>query len=161
MSSPGLFYYNDKWGKTDPKVTTLVWRITAATTVVSVPMGPPVLATFGPLSQDQIDSFLGTSSEFTQDQFDATSMGTDAFGCVINMEGQAAFAVGFEISSVTGALGSTIVSRASLALGLAGSTLQTAMALGSDGNLAFQAVITGLDALTEGLIIAKIYWIAQ
>ncbi len=164
MSGVNLTYYNDQWMKTDPNVTTLFFQITAAKTVQSVPIGPPVLATFDALTQPQIDGFLGTTLEYTAAQFDATSMGTDAFAVLVSMQGQAAAAVAAEIElySTTTAAGSQL--RAACA-----SSTITSSALAADiqyqrginGDLAVKSVLTGVDVLTAGLIVLKLYWIAQ
>lgn len=165
MADTGLFYWNEKFGKTQQRVLHLQWQITAAKTVSTLPMGTPVLTAFDALaSQAVIDNFLGTSSEFTLAQFDATSMGADAFGCIVNMAGQALALTGFEISCYSGSGLTTEVRRASLASGLTDSTLETALGLGANGNLAFKVDFGNtpdFDALTAGYIVAKVYWISK
>lgn len=168
MADQALFYWNEKFGKTQPRYLTFMWQITAAKTVSTIPMGIPVLTTFDAIAaQSTIDNFLGTSSEFTIAQFDATAMGNDAFGCIINMggaTGQASYASGLEISCYSAAGLTTEVRRASLASGLTASTLETALGLGSSGNLAFKVDFGNtpdFDGLTAGLIIARVYWISK
>jgi spore coat protein U-like protein len=101
-------------------------------------------------------------------------MGTDAFGGIINMgteaaagvstltaqAGQAAALAEVTVTSYTGA---GVISAQSLSFGptgLAASTLSTASALGANGNIAFRAVLTGVDALTSGFIKVVVRWVA-
>ena len=165
MTASPLFYYQDKLGKTQPRVIQLQWQITAAKTISTIPMGTPVLTAFDAIStQATINTFLGTTDEFTVAQFDSTSMGADAFGCIINMSGQAAAICGFEISCYSAAGLTTEVRRASLPAGLTASTLETALGLGAYGNLAFKVDFGNtpdFDGLTAGLIIARVYWISK
>ncbi len=165
MADTSLFYWQEKFGKTQPRMMILEWQITAAKTVSTVPMGTPVLTTFDAIaSQSTIDNFLGTSSEFTIAQFDATSMGNDAFGCIINTAGQVSSALGFEISCYSSAGLTTEVRRFSGSNGLTASTLETALGVGAYGNLAFKVDFGNtpdFDGLTSGYILAKIYWISK
>lgn len=160
----GLFYWNEKLGKTVPRQLVLLYEITAAKTVSLVPVGSPNLATFDALaSQAVIDTFLGTTNEFTLAQFDTTSMGADAFGALINMAGQCQSVLNCNISFVTGTGNSTTANRSSLNRGLAASTLETAVGLGANGNIAFKAAFigAGLDAATSGTIRVIIDWISK
>lgn len=164
MAGTGIFYWNDKLPKTDPRQLTLTWKITGATACVASPVGAPTLATYTALTQPTIDGFLGTVSEFTAAQFDATSMGNDAFGVLVDMGGQVQQLVGFEIRCYSSTGGSTLVTRQALAGTLADSTLQTAIQLGAYGNLAFKVDFGNtpdFDGLTSGTIQATIYWIAK
>lgn len=165
MAGTGLFYWNDKLPKTDPRELTLTWKITAAKTCVPTPVGAPTLAVYDAIAaQATINDFLGTVNEFTTAQFDATSMGADAFGALINMAGQVQQLVGFKIDCYSGSGGSTLVTRQALAGALADSTLETAVQLGAYGNLAFKVNFGNtpdFDGLTSGTIQATIYWIAK
>ncbi len=172
MADTNLFYYNDKFGKTNPRELVLIWEITGAKTVAQVPLGSPNLATFDALTQANINDFLGTVNEFTEAQFDSTSMGADAFGCIINMGtsssstqlGQAQQVLAFKIECFSSTGGSTLVTRESLNDGLTASTLETALALGDYGNMAFKVNFGNtpdFDALTTGTIVATIYWISK
>ncbi len=164
MSGNNLFYYNDQWLKTDPNVTTLFFAITGAKTVQSVPIGPPVLPFFDAITQPTIDAFLGVPLEYLAAQFDATSMGTDAFGVLVSMQGQAAAGVAAEIEvySTTTTAGTQL--RAAVKSGLISATALAAdieYQRGIFGDLAVKCHVTGIDALTTGLIVLKLYWIAQ
>lgn len=169
MSNPtSLFYWNDRLALTEPRCLVLGWDITAAKTVSQVPVGRPVLETFDALTQAQIDAFLTdadvtSSSEFTLAQFDATSMGVDAFGAIINMREQAAKALWIDLTChlVTGTDG--VVRNVEVATDLSDSTLanNVEFEVSSAGNMAFKATVTGLDAATDGFIEAKLYWQAN
>lgn len=167
MADQSLFYWQEKFGKTQPRILQFMWQITGAKTITTIPMGTPVLTTFDAIAaQSTIDNFLGTSSEFTIAQFDATAMGNDTFGCIINMglPGQAGYAAALEISCYSGSGLTTEVRRASLGSGLTASTLETALGLGAYGNLAFKVDFGNtpdFDGLTAGLIYAKVYWISK
>lgn len=172
-----IFYSNEKHGKTQPRYLEYTFQITAAKTVVAFPRGAEILPSFDALTQAQIDAYLGTTSEFLVTQFDTTSMGTDAFGGLINMtggivsqgasspsyfqpQGQAASVISCEITSMTGAGLATRVQSASFGpTGLAPTSLTAGCALGANGNIAFRGVLTGLDALTSGLILVRIGWV--
>lgn len=173
-----IFYTNEKHGKTQPRFLNYTFQITAAKTIVAYPRGAEVLPTFDALTQAQIDAYLGTASEFTAAQFDATSMGTDAFGGLINMtggvvaqganipafmvpQGQAAAVVYCIITSKTGTgLATQVASTSYGPTGLAATSLTAGCAVGANGNIAFRGVVTGLDALTSGIITVTIGWVA-
>lgn len=157
MTSPGLFFWQDKIGKTNPHLLDLTFQITAAKTVSAVPLGTPTLTAFDAIaSQSVINDFLGTTDEFLVAAFDATSMGTDAFAVIVNMAGQAdeLFKVEFYVDD-----GSALDSRAILPVAtLTGSSLTTQTAKGAYGNVALRMVYTGLDALTSGIICVRFYF---
>jgi hypothetical protein len=165
MANAGLFHWNEKFGKTNPHVITLVYQITAAKTVSQVPQGTPTLTAFDAIaSQSVIDDFLGTSSEFAVAAFDATAMGADAFAVIVNMQGQAAKLLYATAECYSGTGGSTLVTRQTLDTGLTASTLETAADCGADGNIAVKVDFGNtpdFDALTAGTIVVKLYWIAK
>lgn len=168
MADTSLIYYNEKWGKTQGRILNIVFEITAAKTVALVPLGQPVLPAFDAIaSQAVIDDFLGTSSEFTLAQFDATSMGADAFGCIVNMGGavgQVKSASRMRAVCYSGTGGSTAVSRAVKFGSLTASTLETAAAVGSSGNIGIKVDfgnVPDFDALTSGIIEIQVLWISK
>lgn len=165
MPGPGFFYWNEKLQRTVPQTLLLQWQITAAKTVSPLFQGLDTLNLFDAVaSQAVIDSFLGTTNEFTAAQFDATSMGADAYGVIINMRGQAAAVGALEIVCYSGTGGSTAVTRAVVASTLTASTLETAAAIGANGNLAFKVDFGNtpdFDALTSGLIVASLTWLPK
>ena len=164
MSATSLFYYQDQWGKVQPQVLRLQYEITAAKTVKPIVSNSASLTTFDAIaSQAVIDDFLGTSSEFTLAQFDATSMGAYAFGVIVDMQGQAKSAVMVVAKCYSGTSGSTLVTRQAKAGTLTDSTLETAVARGADGNLACKVDFGNtpdFDGLTAGTIDIEIHWIA-
>lgn len=141
-------------------------KITAAKTAEVV--GPVFGATFGfdapagatsALGQTTIDTLLGSTNEFVAaTAFGATAMGTDAFGFVFDLEGQAKYTDECYLE-VVGNVGGTAV-----ALGVQGQTgaLPNTLAaparlqVSSAGNVAGQLVITGLDAATAGLLVFRL-----
>jgi hypothetical protein len=160
-----LFYWNEKFGKTQARCLELVWSITAAKTVAARPIGTPVLTAFDAIStQATIDNFLGTSSEFLVAAFDSTAMGADTFACIINMGGQAKYVSHMEVVCYSGTGGATRVEVAVAEGSLTASTLETALDLGASGNIAFKCDFGNtpdFDALTAGLIVARVYWVAK
>jgi len=165
MAGPGFFYWNEKLQRTVPQTLLLQWQITAAKTVAPLFQGLDTLTLFDAVSgQAAINSFLGTTDEFTAAQFDATSMGADAFGVIVNMKGQAAAVGALEVTCYSGTGGATAVTRAVVAAGLTASTLETAAALGSQGNLALKVDFGNtpdFDGLTSGLIVARLTWLPK
>jgi len=157
--------YNPKLESCVPLELTLLFQITAAKTVSLLPMGNPMLVAFDAIaSQTTIDNFLGTSSEFTIAQFDATALGADAMGVIVDMHGQAKSLLGFEASCYSASGLETLVQRASLNGGLTDSTLATECKLGSSGNIACRinwGNSPDFDGLTSGLIKIKFYWLPK
>ena len=176
MSSQPLFYWQEKLAKTDPHEMSLIFAFSAAKTIAPVLQGLPVLTTFDALStQSQIDTFLGTTNEFLLAAFDATAMGTDAFACIINMgtTSQSSTAVGaqayaacdFTATIYSGTGNATVYAcGAQSAATLTASTLQTSIAVGAYGNLAFKCSFSqagAVDALTAGLMVCKVRWVSK
>ena len=159
-----LFYYNDQWGKVQPQVLRLQYEITAAKTCKPIVSNSASLTAFDAIaSQAVIDDFLGTSSEFTLAQFDATSMGADAFGAIVDMQGQAKSVVQMIARCYSNTGGADLVTRQVKGGSLTDSTLETAVECGADGNIACKVDFGNspdLDALTAGTIDIEIHWIA-
>lgn len=172
MSSASLMYWNDKHGKTQARELTFIYEITGAKTNSPAVAGYPALDLYdAATNQAQIDDFLLTSSEFTAAQFDATAMGTDAFGVIVDMRGRQALG---SSSSQTGQADKLIMAEAQLYVddiavsdgnatnkALSDSTLEPGASLGANGNLAARFVLGGLDAATDGIIVVKFHWIAK
>lgn len=157
-TSPGLFYWQDKLGKTQPHCVMFNFKITGAKAISQLPAGQPVLTSFDAISsQATIDDFLGTTNEFLVAAFDATAMGTDAFACIVNMQGQVDTLYSVEAYFDDG----TQVANAIYANGLTASTLAYEAATGANGNMAVRAVLTGLDAATSGILCIKMYFRAK
>lgn len=150
-TSPGLFFWQDKIGRNNPHVVQFLFKITAAKTVSQLPQGTPTLTSFDAIaSQSVIDDFLGTTNEFLVAQFDATAMGTDAFACICNFGGQGDELYGVEayVDDLTTRVEKSLASVTTLT----SSSLTNQCAVGANGNLAVRLVMTGLDALTSGII---------
>jgi hypothetical protein len=166
MADTSLMYYNAKLASSQPRRLQLVWEITGAKTISPLEASLPVLPLFDAVaSQAVIDDFLGTSSEFTLAQYDATSMGVDAFGCMVNMEKQCKKVTHMQcraISTTTDA-GDTVVQVEIKAADLVDSTLETALEVGADGNIGLKIDMTAgnLDAIVSGLLVIDVYWMAK
>lgn len=161
MSSTSLMYWNEKLPKTQPRTLKFMYDITGAKAMTSLVSGIPVLHSFDAIaSQAVIDDFLGSTNEFLLAKFDATSMGTDAVAFIIDMKGQAAKILSAKVSSILAA-GTVDVSKQVQSSTLTASTLETKSELSSLGNIAVKAVLTGLDALTDGTVLVEVEWIAK
>lgn len=161
MSSTSIMYWNEKLPKTQPRTLKFMYDITGAKAMTSLVSGIPVLHSFDAIaSQAVIDDFLGSSSEFALAKFDATAMGTDAVAFIIDMKGQAAKILSAKVSSILAA-GTVDVSKQVQSSTLTASTLETKSELSSLGNIAVKAVLTGLDALTDGTVLVEVEWIAK
>jgi len=161
-SQVSLMHWSEKLQRGESRELDLFFNISAAKTAAEV-QAMPVLHTFDAFaSQAVIDAFLGTSSEFLLAAFDATSMGADAFGGVINMQGQAKEVIAMSAKCYSGTGGATLVERVVQdSAALTASTLATELALGSSGNIGFKVDFGNtpdFDALTAGLIHVKIIW---
>lgn len=171
MSSQPLFYWNEKHGKTQPYVMDFTYQITAAKTVSPVPQGADSFVFFDAVTQAQIDAYTGVANDFPVTYFDATSMGADAFGGIVRMSGSPSIlAQGFQLIKMeaycaSGTGFATVVDRyANGALGMTASTLETACAISTSGNLGFKIDFGNtpdLDALTAGIISVKLYWLSK
>lgn len=160
-----LIYKNGALAQSTPRTLKLRWKITTTKTVKSLLPGLPVLTAFDAISaQATIDDFLGTDDEFLLAAFDATSMGADAFAGIVNMAGQAQ-----KVLSMTArcySASNTLVTRHAQASAttLTASTLETLVAVGANGNIAFKVDFGNspdLDALTAGTIEVDIEWVPK
>lgn len=169
MSDTSLMYFQEKLGRTQPRILTFTWEITGAVTVSETPQGIPVLYSFGAITQAQIDAFLTSptvtsSSEFDADAFDATSMGTDAFGGIINMREQADDVLWIKSEcnldpTADGAIFNSDVKVSTLSTSALANNIEVAVS--SAGNIAFKQTVTGLDAATNGFIKIDIGWLSK
>ena len=162
--SPGGFPFSSKGGK-PVHISNFRFNITAAVTVTNLPIDDARCLTgfaAGAFTQAIINAHLGTTAEFTAAQFDATSMGNDAMGVIVNMDGQVD-----ELSSVTvrcysGTAGATLVERSYVdSATLTDSTLASECALGANGNVGIKidwGNTPDFDALTSGIIEVDMHW---
>jgi hypothetical protein len=161
---PSLMPYNEVFTKGAGRCLTLIYSITGAKTVAARPLGaaPAAMVVFDAIaSQTTIDNFLGTSSEFTIAQFDATSMGTDAMGIIVNMKGQAADLLCVDALMSTST--TTIVQKVSIkSTTLTDTSLTTECAVGASGNIAAKIIwANSYDGLTSGLLRLNFYFVAK
>jgi hypothetical protein len=165
MTTP-LTYWSDKLGKTMPRTLRLEFNITGAAASSLVTSGAPVLTTYGAFaSQAVIDNFLGTTNEFLLAAFDATAMGADAFGGIIDMKGQCAKVTSMTAICYSGTGGATKVENCVQAVSpLTASTLATEVAKGANGNIGFRVNFGNtpdFDGLSAGTIVIEICWISK
>lgn len=155
MSGPSLQYWNERLGKT-PQVLRFRWNITGAVTFAEQDPGGAALLSAAAISQATIDDWLGTSSEFSADAFDATAMGADVVGGVVSLSGQCRKLLNMVAKCYSGTAGATLVERSvGSSSALTDSTLVTECAVGSSGNLGFKVDwgnTPDFDALTAGQI---------
>lgn len=161
-NATSLVYWNEKAQSSQPRSLKLVYTITGAGTSTDA-LRSPSLTTYGAFaSQSVIDTFLGTTNEFLLAAFDATAMGADAFGGVVNMGGQVAEVISMTAKCYSGTGGSTLVTRSVEDLStLTASTLETAVAKGANGNIGFKVDFGNtpdFDGLTAGVIEIEILW---
>ncbi|HYD02008.1 MAG TPA: hypothetical protein VEB22_12340 [Phycisphaerales bacterium] len=172
---PAVYAWNDKLQSSQPQCVRLAFKITGAKTVTEV-LGAPVAYTFdaGLDTAAEIAAILpdlaAATDEFTAaTAWGSTAMGTDAFGFIVDMGGQARKVLYVEarlyggsdanITSMNGVTGADPV----LGCGFQGQTTALTNALtnqctvSSQGNVGGHIVITGLDALTAGLLVIDIY----
>lgn len=164
-----LMSWNDSVQRGQPYALTFLYKITAAKTVTSL-SGTATLPAFDAYaSQAVIDTFLntptGTTSEFLLSQFDATAMGTDSFAAIVNLNtgnglsGQAKNVVAMIATLYSGTNGATAVSNGVVSSAtLTASTQKAEVACGAYGDLAFKVVLSGVDALTSGLISVTLHF---
>lgn len=162
MSSTSLHYWNEKLPKTQPRTLKFLYDITGAKAISPLVMGVPVLHSFDAIaSQAVIDDFLGSTNEFLVAAFDATAMGTDAIAFIIDMKGQAAKVLTCKVASILATGIEDVNKQIQMSAALTASTLETKAALSISGNIAIKAVLTGLDALTDGTVLVEVEWIAK
>lgn len=145
----------------------LVFNITGAKTSTPLPIQNSAVYQFydAIAAQATIDDFLGTVDEFLIVQFDATTMGADMFGCLVNMAGQASSILYMNASCYSDTGGATAVTRVvQPSATMPSSTLGTACAVGADGNIAFTVSFGNspdFDGLTSGTIVVDIVWLSK
>jgi hypothetical protein len=166
MADTSLMYWQEQLGKVNPRVLRLQYKITGAKAATPIVSNSASMITFDALaSQAVIDGYLGTSSEFAVAAYDATSMGADAFGGLVDMKGQCRHVAMMVAKCYSGTGGETLVERCVQASSaLTASTLATEVAVGSQGNIGFKVDFGNtpdLDALTSGTIEIEIHWISK
>lgn len=163
MSQTSLVYSNEKHAKTQPRQLIYRLDVTGAKTNSPLPVGADLLTTYDAIaSQAVIDTYLGTSSEFLVAAFDATAMGADEFGVIVNMKGQAAKVLGASLKFYAEAGTLALELNAKAVSALTASTVENSCALGASGNIAVKfTAVTGLDAATDGYLVLEIHWIAK
>lgn len=162
------FYRNEKHAKSQAREIVICLQVTGTKTSAFLPRGIDALIAYDAVTQQVIDDYLtrpfdgytsSSSTGFTASQFDATAMGANVIGGVVNMNQQAAYVSYMSASFATG--GTTVTQIADGATGLPASTLSTAVGISPAGDIGFRAILTGLDAATSGVVVIRIGWISK
>lgn len=171
MPDMPIVYWQEKLGKNQYHKITFQFEITGAKTVSPLIQGIPVLTTFDAFaSQAIIDNFLSdkyrtSSNEFLLAAFDATSMGADTFGGIVDMWGQVDKLGYMEAACYSGTDGLTVVqSVVKSSAALTASTLLTECAKSAEGNIGFKINFGNtpdFDGLTAGLIVVEFGFLAK
>ncbi len=157
MSNPSsVMLWSEKQQGSALQVTDFVFTITGAKTITPIPGAMVVFDAIA--AQTTIDTFLGTSSEFVIAAFDATAMGTDAVGVIVDMGGQSKSIAKMDAVLYTAAGAITDEKHVLKAASLTASSLTTQIANGASGNQALRVILTGVDAATSGHLHVSIYW---
>ena len=158
-NSVSAIYYSDSAQRGQPLELLIQLNITGAKTVTAKDKNTSLVAFDAIASQSVINNFLGTTDEFLVAAFDSTAMGTDALALIVNMGGQCAELLSASAEVSSGANGLTQVkSNTASVSALTASSLSAQNALGAYGNLAARFVLTGVDALTSGVILVKMLY---
>lgn len=164
MLRPSVYAWNDKVQQGQYQELRLAWNITGAKAATLLNVGFPVLTSFD-AGMDTLAEITAALPNMTTDEFVAatawgsTAMGTGAFGFVIDMDGTPGSADGQarQVMWVTCHVSGT-ASSVPLIASFAGQSSALTNALtnqctvGSLGNIGGHIVVTGLDALTAGVI---------
>lgn len=156
MATPSYILKSDALARHQKQTIELIYNVTGAKAGKFAVLAPKALAGYDAttFTQAAIDATLGTSSEFLSADFGTTAMGTDALAIVLDCEGQIAAVHGVEIVALAG---TTKTAQVGLVAAMADSSAAVArVALGANGNLALQCVVTDLDASTSGKLIIRI-----
>jgi hypothetical protein len=153
-------YWSDKLGKTVVRPSKFNYDINGAADIELNIKGAPILHSFGAITQADIDAHLGNSSEFTAAQFDATAMGVDAIAFIVDMAGQVDKCAAVKVR-IYGSDGALDVEERITPSSLTDSTLASEAEVGSSGNLAIRAIVTGIDALAAGSVELEFEWISK
>jgi hypothetical protein len=159
-NATSLTYWSDRIQSSQPRVLKLLYTITAAKTVTDMGRSPTMTTFDTAFTQAQIDAHLGTTSEFLLTAFDATAVGADVFGGIINMDGQAA-EVYHMVAKCYSATNTLVTRQCEDVATLTASTLATEIAKGTNGNIAFKVDFGNtpdFDGLTAGTIEIEILW---
>jgi hypothetical protein len=114
-------------------------------------MGYPLIAGHdaGDFVQATVDSFLGiTNDVVVATSYGSTAMGTDAYGFIINLQGQASTACWAEaVAYLATPIPAGVVGAGTVTTALA-NTLTQGFAVTAGGNVYGRLIMTGLDAGT-------------
>ena len=152
-------YFSDKLARGEARQTTLLFTITAAKTYKNHNANA-ALVSADAITDAAIAAFLGkSSSPFAAAAFDATAMGNDTFGGVVDFADQVAELIGFEAELLEITAG-PVKRGCEASADLTASTLTTECAM-KGGNVGFKVNFGNtpdFDAITAGMIKVTFYW---
>lgn len=117
-------------------------------------------------TQALVDAFLGSTSEFAvTTAFGSTAMGTDMFGFVLNLQGQAARALWVQSVMQTSTQANAGVANLAQGAGtvttVLPNTLTNGLAVTTAGNLYGRIVTAGFDTGATNILLVRVAWSAK
>jgi len=158
MAQRTITYSSDKVQRGEPLITKFNFKITGTKTVTNQ-TAAAAYSTFDAIAaQSTIDDFLGTTNEFLIAGFAATPMGTGAFGAILDFQGQVQELIKVNVKLLSGTDLGTVAETESWPDTALTATLVMSCQKGTNGNVAFHTVFTGLDSVSAGTIEVSVYW---
>jgi hypothetical protein len=158
---------SDKLARSQMQEVSFYIKITGAKTNASLALiNNPLLPGYdaADLTQTLVEAFLGhTSTAPCSSIFDSTSMGTDAFGAVIDMAGQCDILYGVQCTVVQTAGGTPANSDQLIQAsqgGMTGTSLTSACA-SYDGDVYIRVIAGNLDSATAGYLRIRVLFKAK
>lgn len=165
-----LFLKSDALQRSQPNKVALMYVITGAKAGRFVALTfPPALVGYdaASLTTAIINAFMlsqqdpAPAGDIPGDTcFDSTSLGTDAIGFVLSMQGQAKQAVAMKATVQLGTSAPVEILQEASQSALT-SSLSTAVAASASGNMYGRIVSTGLDAATSGYVLIELLFSAK
>ncbi len=161
MSQTSLFHWQDQFQKGLPRRDIWVWTITGAKAVSLIIPQSATLGFFDTITQATIDSFFDSTNEILEIKYDSTAMGTDAFGVLLNFDGQVQKLVSAKLTTLQGTGNVTEVVHTVVDSGLTSSSLSNQGVLTALGNIGLRFVSSGIDGFSSGLVMLEVNWVAK
>jgi hypothetical protein len=163
MALTTMFLKSDALQRSQVQELNFYLKITGAKTNAALSLvSYPLLAGYdaADLTQVLVEGFLGhTSTAACATIFDATSLGTDAFGFVIDMQGQCGTLLGYQCAVVQTAGGTPAnTSLLTQASQTALTSALTSVCAAYDGDIYGRVVAGNLDSATAGYIHLRVLY---
>jgi len=162
MGLQSLTLFNSQLAASQPHVITLAFTVTSGTVTQLLTKDlPPIIfgTAAGSFTQAAVNALLGVSDSASTEEinttvaFGSTAMGVDAFGFVLDCDGQIETVVGMESTLYPTEQDNFVPKVSSLP-----DTLTEGLLVTPDGNLAGRVIPTGLDSATGQLIIKILFF---